>query len=38
MEGRRHEVYLPRSWRAVMTVVRQLPECVFQRFGFLAGR
>ncbi len=38
MEGRRHEVYLPRSWRAVMAVVRQLPECVFQRFGFLAGR
>jgi short-subunit dehydrogenase len=38
MERRRHTVYLPRSWRAVMAVVRTLPECVFQRFGFLAGR
>ena len=35
---RRHVVYAPRSWRLVMAIVRCLPECVFQRFGFLAGR
>jgi len=38
MERRRHTVYLPPSWRWVMAIVRQLPEAVFQRFGFLAGR
>lgn len=38
MEGRRLAVYLPRRWRLVMAIVRALPECVFQRFGFLAGR
>ena len=38
MEGRWHTHYLPRSWTAVMAVVRALPEFVFQRFGFLAGR
>lgn len=38
MERRRHAVYLPRRWRLVMAIVRALPEFVFQRFGFLAGR
>jgi decaprenylphospho-beta-D-erythro-pentofuranosid-2-ulose 2-reductase len=38
MERRWHTVYLPRSWGLVMAVVRALPEFVFQRFGFLAGR
>lgn len=38
MEGRRFAVYLPRRWRLVMAIVRALPEWVFQRFGFLAGR
>lgn len=38
MEGRRFAIYLPRRWRLVMGIVRALPECVFQRFGFLAGR
>lgn len=38
MEGRRFAVYLPRSWRFVMAVVRGMPEWLFQRFGFLAGR
>ncbi|MFN3241257.1 MAG: SDR family NAD(P)-dependent oxidoreductase [Planctomycetota bacterium] len=38
MERRWHCVYLPASWRAVMAIVRLLPEFVFQRFGFLAGR
>lgn len=38
MERRWHVVYLPWTWRFVMAVVRVLPEFVFQRFGFLAGR
>lgn len=38
MERRWHVVYLPWTWRYVMAVVRALPEFVFQRFGFLAGR
>lgn len=38
MERRWHTTYLPRSWGAVMAIVRSLPEFVFQRFGFLAGR
>jgi decaprenylphospho-beta-D-erythro-pentofuranosid-2-ulose 2-reductase len=38
MERRWHAVYLPRRWRLVMAIVRVLPEWVFQRFGFLAGR
>ncbi|MCR9243505.1 MAG: SDR family NAD(P)-dependent oxidoreductase [bacterium] len=38
MERRWHTVYLPGHWALVMTVVRALPEFVFQRFGFLAGR
>ncbi len=38
LERRWHAVYLPRHWFLVMTVVRLLPEFVFQRFGFLAGR
>lgn len=38
MERRWHAVYLPRRWRLVMAIVRALPEFVFQRFGFLAGR
>jgi len=38
MSRRWHVAYLPRSWRWVMAIVRCLPESVFQRFGFLAGR
>lgn len=38
MERRWHVAYLPRSWALVMAIVRALPEFVFQRFGFLAGR
>lgn len=38
MERRWHAVYLPRRWRLVMAIVRWLPEWLFQRFGFLAGR
>lgn len=38
LEGRRLRVYLPGHWRFVMAIVRVLPEWLFQRFGFLAGR
>jgi short-subunit dehydrogenase len=38
LDGRRHVTYLPHVWGYVMAVVRLLPEPVFQRFGFLAGR
>lgn len=38
MERQKHTVYLPKSWRLVMAIVRVLPEWLFQRFGFLAGR
>ena len=38
LDRRRHVVYLPRVWGWIMLVVRLLPEPVFQRFGFLAGR
>jgi hypothetical protein len=29
---------VPGHWALVMAIVRGLPEFVFQRFGFLAGR
>ena len=38
LNSRRHVTYLPRSWRYVMMIVRLLPETIFQRFKFLAGR
>ncbi len=38
LSGRRHVTYLPRVWGHVMMIVRCLPEPIFQRFGFLAGR
>lgn len=38
LEGRRHAVYVTRVWSPIMAVVRALPEPIFQRFGFLAGR
>ena len=38
LAGKRHSVYLPARWALVMAIVRVLPEAVFQRFGFLAGR
>jgi len=38
LEGKRLRVYLPGHWRLVMAIVRVLPEWLFQRFGFLAGR
>jgi short-subunit dehydrogenase len=32
------DVYVPWYWRPIMATVRSLPERVFQRFAFLAGR
>lgn len=31
-------VWLPWYWWPILAIVRRLPEAVFQRFGFLAGR
>ena len=32
------DVYLPWYWQPIMAGVRSLPERIFQRFEFLAGR
>lgn len=34
----RSEAYVPWFWRLIMTIVRRLPESIFQRFPFLSGR
>jgi short-subunit dehydrogenase len=38
IERGRRVAYLPWFWRPIMFVVRWLPEPIFQRFDFLAGR
>jgi decaprenylphospho-beta-D-erythro-pentofuranosid-2-ulose 2-reductase len=38
IDRRRGEVFVPWYWRPIMSVVVLLPEAIFQRFGFLAGR
>ncbi|HSC89053.1 MAG TPA: SDR family NAD(P)-dependent oxidoreductase [Polyangiaceae bacterium] len=38
MDRRRGEVFVPGFWRWIMLGVRNLPEFLFQRFGFLSGR
>ena len=38
IDGGRFVSYLPWYWRPIMAVVRNLPESIFQRLGFLAGR
>lgn len=38
IDGRRGEVYVPWYWRPIMGVVVNMPEAIFQRFGFLSGR
>lgn len=38
MDRGRGEVFVPWFWAFIMPVVRLLPEPLFQRFGFLAGR
>jgi short-subunit dehydrogenase len=37
-ERGREDVYVPWYWQPIMATVRSLPERVFQRFAFLAGR
>lgn len=38
MDRRTSEVYVPAFWRAIMAIVRSVPEPVFQRLAFLSGR
>lgn len=38
MDARADEVYVPGFWRLIMPVVRNIPEAVIQRLGFLSGR
>ncbi len=38
LASRRHAIYVPGFWRWIMLIVRNLPEPLFQRFGFLSGR
>lgn len=38
LSGRGRERYVPWYWAPIMSVVRRLPEPIFQRFSFLADR
>ena len=38
MDARRAEVFVPRRWAAIMPIVRNTPEALFQRLRFLSGR
>lgn len=38
LSTKKYTAYVPGFWRPVMWVVRQLPECIFQRLKFLSGR
>jgi decaprenylphospho-beta-D-erythro-pentofuranosid-2-ulose 2-reductase len=38
MDDRVAEAYVPAYWRAIMPVVKNTPEALFQRLGFLSGR
>lgn len=38
IEARAAEAYVPSFWRAIMPVVRNTPERLFQRLPFLSGR
>lgn len=38
LEARRAEVFVPKRWAAIMPVVRNTPEGLFQRLPFLSGR
>lgn len=38
IDARRQEVYVPWFWAPIMFGVRNLPEAIFQRLGFLSGR
>lgn len=32
------EAYVPSIWRAIMPVVKNTPEALFQKLSFLSGR
>jgi len=38
MDAKRREVYVPGNWAAIMFVVRNTPEALFQKLAFLSGR
>lgn len=38
MDARRAEVFVPRRWAAIMPIVRNTPEVLFQRVKALSGR
>jgi decaprenylphospho-beta-D-erythro-pentofuranosid-2-ulose 2-reductase len=38
MDARRADVFVPRRWAAIMPIVRNTPEALFQRLRFLSGR
>lgn len=38
LDARRAEVFVPKRWAAIMPVVRNTPEGLFQRLPFLSGR
>jgi short-subunit dehydrogenase len=38
LDGPGGEAFVPRFWAPIMTVVRRLPEPIFQRLRFLSGR
>jgi decaprenylphospho-beta-D-erythro-pentofuranosid-2-ulose 2-reductase len=38
IDRRAAEVFVPWYWRPIMAIVRNTPEPLFQRLGFLSGR
>ena len=38
MDARSAEVFVPRRWAAIMPIVRNTPESLFQKLSFLSGR
>lgn len=38
MDARRREAFVPRVWAAIMPIVRNTPEALFQKLRFLSGR
>lgn len=38
LDARAAEVFVPRRWAAIMPIVRNTPEALFQRLSFLSGR
>jgi short-subunit dehydrogenase len=38
MDARTSEAYVPSFWRAIMPVVKNTPESIFQKLSFLSGR